>query len=516
MSASEVLFTARLPPSNVAAEQALLGTLLSNNRSYNAVSSFLRPEHFADPIAGRIYQAIIRRIEAGQVADAISLKGEFENSGILEEVGGTKYLTDLLAAMVSPLMAGDYGRVIHDTWARRQIIEVAEAMAVKAYGDGSGEDAPQIVAQLQDEIAALESQVMPATGTQVRGTTTVYDAFMAAVDRAEGISKGMIAKPFTTGLPAIDRMMGGGVSPDSLIYMIGAGGAGKTELALQIAESVALEAYEAWVAGGQEGPCPGVLYIMLGNMTVRQLGARTAARHANMRLAPIRRGTIDMEQGVKLVQAGKIVVQIPLEISDTGPPTLARCLGEMRRFAKRRPLILTIIDNFSDMLSVNSDKMFGTAIATTQALKSQGATATGSAVMLLMHLNSSVEGSTKRSAKPRPSDIPWGTKKDADFAFGVWRPINYMESKPERPAKKLSAEGEDMYLRWIKEWEDKREPWPVGIKNITEVVPMKIREEDEDRANEIGRLKFDRDTHRFVDVETIREDVEVPNWGVPD
>ena len=79
----------RLPPSNLQAEQALLGALFANNKAYERVSEFLAPEHFIDPINGRIYQAIARRIEAGQLADPVTLKAEFEHSGILEEVGGT-------------------------------------------------------------------------------------------------------------------------------------------------------------------------------------------------------------------------------------------------------------------------------------------------------------------------------------------------------------------------------------------------------------------------------------------
>ena len=104
----------RLPPSNVQAEQALLGALLANNRAYERVSEFLAPEHFADPIHGRIYQAVARRVEAGQLADAVTLKAEFEHSGVLEEVGGTAYLAQLLGAMVGIINAGEYGRAIHD------------------------------------------------------------------------------------------------------------------------------------------------------------------------------------------------------------------------------------------------------------------------------------------------------------------------------------------------------------------------------------------------------------------
>src|SRR6202789_2594906 len=98
----------RLAPSNLQAEQALLGALLANNKAYERVSEFLAPDHFADPIHGRIFQAIARRVEAGQLADAVTLKAEFEHGGVLDEVGGTAYLALLLSAMVGIINAGEY------------------------------------------------------------------------------------------------------------------------------------------------------------------------------------------------------------------------------------------------------------------------------------------------------------------------------------------------------------------------------------------------------------------------
>ena len=124
----------RLPPSNSQAEQALLGALLANNRAYERVSEFLAPEHFVDPVHGRIYQSIARRIEAGQLADAVTLKAEFEHAGILDEVGGVPYLAQLLSAMVGIINAGEYGRAIHDAWLRRQLIDLGETVVNNAFG----------------------------------------------------------------------------------------------------------------------------------------------------------------------------------------------------------------------------------------------------------------------------------------------------------------------------------------------------------------------------------------------
>jgi replicative DNA helicase len=124
----------RLPPSNIAAEQALLGALMANNRAYERISDFLSPDHFADPINGRIFQAIARRLEANQVADPITLRVEFEHTGVLEEVGGTAYLAQLVTAMVGIINAADYGRVIYDAWVRRQLIDIGETVVNNAFG----------------------------------------------------------------------------------------------------------------------------------------------------------------------------------------------------------------------------------------------------------------------------------------------------------------------------------------------------------------------------------------------
>src|ERR1700739_2268814 len=124
----------RLPPSNIQAEQALLGALLANNKAYERVSEFLIPDHFADPIHGRIFTSIARRIEAGQLADAGTPKAESEHSGVLADVGGTAYLAQLLSAMVGIINAGEYGRAIYDAWIRRQLIDIGETGGNNAFG----------------------------------------------------------------------------------------------------------------------------------------------------------------------------------------------------------------------------------------------------------------------------------------------------------------------------------------------------------------------------------------------
>src|SRR5438270_4616007 len=154
----------RHPPSNERAEQALLGALHANNRAYERVSEYLAPEHFADPIHGRLYQAIARRVEAGQLADAVTLKAEFEHSGVLDEVGGTAYLAQLLSAMVGIINAGEYGRAIHDAWPRRQLIDSGEVVVNNGFGAEPELDGRAQIEHAESELFRLATQGGSPTG----------------------------------------------------------------------------------------------------------------------------------------------------------------------------------------------------------------------------------------------------------------------------------------------------------------------------------------------------------------
>ena len=504
-------FSQRTSPANMQAEQALLGALLANNKAWNQVRDFLLPEHMADPVHGRILQAIMRRVEAGQLADAVTLKTDLENSGILEEVGGTKYLAQLLTAMVSPMLAGEYGRTIFDCWTRRKAIDLGTKFVNAAFGDDSDLTAADVIERHEDDIVALRAQ-STASASRRRGPVTALDAFeelVAGFDdkRSNGV--------WSTGLTELDRIIGGGIAPDTLTYLIGDGGAGKTELCLQVGENVAMSLWDAWVSAGSVPPCPGVLYIMLGNMSRRQMIARTGARHSGVRLKTLRRGEPDLEEADRLVMVRNTLVRMPIEFVDDCPPTTPAVLGEMRRFAKRRPLALCLVDNFSDILSsVPKEQMFSAAVGGTKALKEQGARELGAAVWLLMHTPSSDEQKPREGEIIRPRKIPWNTKKDADVAVGITRPFKFLRATiPETP-KSASEKGREDWALIRKKWQDDRESWPTGVRNVAELNPIKLREQDSDEADELARLYFDGRQQRFFDA--VKQDAPASfdeGWG---
>ena len=125
----------REPPHNIEADQGLLGAVLVNNRAYERVSEYLAPDHFADPVHGRIFAACGRLIEKGQIANPVTLKSLFDQDEALQEAGGAQYLIRLAASVVTVINADDYGQAIYDTFLRRELIDLGGEI-VNRLGEG--------------------------------------------------------------------------------------------------------------------------------------------------------------------------------------------------------------------------------------------------------------------------------------------------------------------------------------------------------------------------------------------
>ena len=144
----ENIDTSKLPQ-NIEAEQALLGALLANNKAFEKISEFLRPEHFADPVHAKIYDIISKLISKGHIADVITLKNYFEQEGLLDEVGGYKYLVQL-ADSSSPLTNAEYyAQFIYDKYLRRELIATGFDIVNNASREDLDSDANEQIEQAE-------------------------------------------------------------------------------------------------------------------------------------------------------------------------------------------------------------------------------------------------------------------------------------------------------------------------------------------------------------------------------
>lgn len=199
----------RVRPHNIEAEQALLGAILVNNQAWHCIAEFLKPEHFYEPVHGRIYDAMNRLIGSGRLADHITLKAEFDRDESLKDLKGSLYLAKLARAAETILNARDYGLAIHELARRRGIIEVAEEAGNVAYDTSPG--IPSAAEQLQ-RVQALIDQI---------ALDQPSECWMSVSDVAERIID-RLSQPdecYSTSLPSLDKAMSGGIQP-GLVYGI--------------------------------------------------------------------------------------------------------------------------------------------------------------------------------------------------------------------------------------------------------------------------------------------------------
>jgi replicative DNA helicase len=119
-------------PANIEAEQALLGTLLYDNAAFERLGDYLQARHFYEPFHERLFSAIATHIRKGQLAEPILLAEQFSRDPAFEELGGVRYLADLVDRAPPAANSSDYARAIYDLALRRDLIRIGGDIAATA------------------------------------------------------------------------------------------------------------------------------------------------------------------------------------------------------------------------------------------------------------------------------------------------------------------------------------------------------------------------------------------------
>jgi replicative DNA helicase len=437
----------RLPPANLQAEQALLGALLANNRAYERISDFLLPEHFADAIHGRIYTAIQRRLEAGQLADAVTLRGEFEHSGVLDEVGGTAYLAQLLTAMVGIINAGEYGRTIHDAWLRRQLIDIGETVVNNAFGAE-----PELDGVRQVEAAEQSLFDLAVRGGSDSNVVTFERALAQAIEGAErAFKRSGGVSGLSTGLRDLDKRTGG-LHPSDLVIVAGRPGMGKTALATKIAYGAA----KALLAEARQVDPNAVarqsVVIFSLEMSAEQLATRLLAEEARISGDRIRRGDIGQKEFDKFVSVSRELQGLPLHIDDTAAITLSALRTRCRRLKRTAGLALVVVDYLQLMRPAAGSRPENRVLEISMITQGLKAIAKELAVpvIALSQLSRAVE--SREDKRPQLADLreSGSIEQDADVVMFIYRDEYYLQ---QRAPKQIGFDNEEKFHAAVEKWQ---------------------------------------------------------------
>jgi replicative DNA helicase len=470
----------RTPPVNYDAEKAVLGAILANNLVYDRVNEFLRPEHFADALHGRVYDAIGRLVQRGQIANPVTLKNLFDQDGALAEIGGAQYLVDLAQSVVTVVNADDYGRVVHDNYLRRQLIDIGENIVNGAYVFGLEDNALR-----QIETAEMKLFNLAESGQTEGGPESLSKVLESALHIAElAFQRTGQVVGVPSGLRDLDAKLGG-LQKSDLLILAGRPSMGKTALATNIGFSAAFP-------GEKRAPEEAYKVAFFSmEMSSEQLATRILAEVSGISSDRIRRGDVRQDEFSQVVEAAQMMDRAPFFIDDTPALTIPMLRTRARRLKRQHGLDLMIIDYLQLMRgssSTGSENRVQEISEITRGLKAI-AKELDVPTIALSQLSRAVE--QRDDKRPQLADLreSGSIEQDADVVMFVYREEYYHERKMPDPAS-------DKFLEWQAEAE--------RLHNKAELILAK------QRHGPIGtvRLFFDGAITKFGD---LAEDGSLPD-----
>ena len=439
--------TFRSLPHNDEAEQALLGALLVNNEKIHIVSGFLLAEQFYQPIHGRIYDAVLKLVERGQMANPVTLKHYFENDDALTDIGGAQYLARLAGSTVTIINAEDYARTVHDLALRRSLISLGEEVVNDAFDY-------KIDVPATDQIETAEQRLfnLAEAGQAEGGFRPLSDSLTGAITMMEGAYKGDSGvSGISTGLSALDDLLGG-LHPSDLLILAGRPSMGKTALATNIAFQAALNYRVEPDENGEDQRVAGAVVGFFSlEMSAEQLASRLLSEETGISSHKLRRGDISKDDFHKVVEASRRLARAPFFIDDTPALSVAALRTRARRLLRTQKLSLIVVDYLQLVRpsgTTKNDNRVQEIGEITQGLKAL-AKDLNLPVLALSQLSRAVE--QREDKRPQLSDLreSGSIEQDSDVVMFIFREEYYLErSEPVRRADEADERFIERYERW--------------------------------------------------------------------
>jgi replicative DNA helicase len=443
----------RTQPHNIEAEQALLGAILINNEAYHRVSEYLRPEHFYEPVHGRIFGAMVRLIERGMLADHLTLKVAFDEDEALRELDGAQYLARLARAAETIINAGDYGRLLHDLGLKRGLIHVGEEVVNKAYDPTVPENGREQIEMAEQQLFKLAQEGEFEGGFRdfpavLTSAITMVEAAYQKDSRVTGVPSGLID---------LDEKLGG-LQQSDLLILAARPSMGKTALAVTIAANAA-----AAVAAGPEAEgLPGGRYaigLFSLEMSAEQLAMRLLSAQAELSSDDLRRGKLRDADFKRVVQASQDLASRALYIDDTPALSVAALRTRARRLKRRHGLSALVVDYLQLVRPTTTSSQINRVqeiAEITQGLKAI-AKELNIPVLALSQLSRAVE--QREDKRPMLSDLreSGAIEQDADVVMFIYRDEYYLERAEPQPRPGQSEDKYDEeHRKWLERYERSR------------------------------------------------------------
>ena len=434
-------------PQNVEAEAALLGALMIDNRLAEDIQLKLRPDHFYEPLHGRIYEAILKLVDRNMVANPVTLRPMFEADEEMKTLGGPGYLAQLTGSGAAIIGARDFADQVYDLALLRALIGVGREMVEQAL-DTSEDVDPK--SQIEGAEAALYRVAEEGGG---EGTVKTFaQATRMAVQLAEkALNTGGGLSGVTTGLDGLNAKTGG-LHHSDLVIVAGRPGMGKSALGTNIAFNAArrlVQDTEDGIAPEKSAGAAVALFSL--EMSADQLATRILAEQSGIPSESLRMGMISQQDFRNLARAAAELESLPLYIDDTPGLTIAALRTRARRLKRQRGIGLIVVDYLQLLQGTGrnaNDNRVNEISEISRGLKTL-AKELNVPVLALSQLSRAVE--QREDKRPQLSDLreSGSIEQDADVVMFVFREQYYLErAEPGQRPEESTEKFNERYQRW--------------------------------------------------------------------
>jgi len=412
------LLALKVPPHSVEAEQSLLGGLLLDNQAFDKIADLVSAEDFYRDDHRRLYRHLAKLIGEGKPADVVTVAESVEASEDKDRTGGPAYLGSLAQNTPSALNIRRYAELVRERAVQRRLAQVATEIAETALSP-LGRDVYQLLDEAETRI--LEVGDKGQRGTQ--GFEQIQPVLARVFERIDHLFH-QENKSDVTGVPTgfidLDEKTAG-LQPGELIIVAGRPSMGKTALALNFAEHVAVK-----------NGIPVAIFSM--EMGATQLAMRLLGSIARVDQHKMRTGRLNDEEWSRLSSAMGDLHNAPIYIDETGALNSLELRTRARRMHRQSgKLGLVVVDYLQLMSAAGGSQGENRATEISEISRSLKALAKELAcpVVALSQLNRALE--TRNDKRPMMSDLreSGAIEQDADLILFIYRDEVYFPEKIE-------------------------------------------------------------------------------------
>jgi replicative DNA helicase len=431
------IFERQLPQS-MEAEKSVLGSILLLPEVFDEVALILRAEDFYSDANRRIYEHLLVMHNAAESIDPMLLVERLRRAEQYEAIGGAAYLAEIAQAVPTAAHAEYYAKIVAEKAVLRSLIHAGTDIVHDAYDP---------TMETRTALSRAEEKVFGILESRGSGDlSSISDVLHESLERIDSrLDNQKAFGGLETGFEDYDQLTGG-LQNSELIILAARPSMGKTALAMNITEHIAVQL---------RAP---VLFVSL-EMSALELGDRLLCSVAEVNSHRLRTGTISPEERRKLVKTAGEISEAPLYIDDSPSRTMTEIAANARRLKRRENLSLVVIDYLQLIEPDNARDPRQEQVAKVARRLKGLARELSVPVLCLAQLNRQVEAT--RDNKPQLSHLreSGAIEQDADVVMFVHREEYYQTNEEDRERvrgqadllirKQRNGPTGDVKLAWI-------------------------------------------------------------------